>query len=74
VGVERKRKKKKKKEEEKIGFLTWSKPNPIDQIWAQAQSRPNCYDTHHCSQAQSNLGPEESKAQLKWAPATSKVR
>jgi hypothetical protein len=41
-------------------------------ILAQVQAQSLWALTIHYSQAQSDLGPEESKAQLKWAPATSK--
>ena len=60
-----------KKERKENGFgpvdFDWPKlkPKPIFQIVKYTRSRPN-------SQAQSDLGPDESKAQLKWAPATSK--
>ena len=56
--------------------LIWT-PKPtskidMNTIKAQVQAQSLWAFTIHCSQAQSDLGPEESKAQLKWAPATSK--
>jgi hypothetical protein len=41
-------------------------------ILAQVQAQSLWAFTIYCSKAQSDLGPEKSKAQLKWAPATSK--
>jgi hypothetical protein len=57
-----------------LGFLcTW--PMPASPIAKHTPAGPSPTDlgfTIHCSKAQSDLGPDESKAQLKWAPATSK--
>ena len=74
----------KEKEEEKStqGHFWKIQSRKVNWAWAQLITTPtrpinNCYShpspiSRPKSQAQSVLGPEESKAQLKWAPATSK--
>jgi hypothetical protein len=74
----------KEKEEEKStqGHFWKIQSRKVNWAWAQLITTPtrpinNCYShpspiSRPKSQAQSVLGPEESKAQLKWASATSK--
>jgi hypothetical protein len=55
-----------------IDLVNWAS-NPINlhtqAQWVQLLCTPSASPI---AQAQSEMGPEESKAQLKWAPATSK--
>jgi hypothetical protein len=75
IGLGPDRNKRRKNREEKefnskklgLGPINLDTQGPIFQLLFTPNSCP-------IAQAQSEFGPDESKAQLKWAPATSKCR